>query len=227
MFKLFKSYFRATPKTETGSFVISDPRPSALTNPYTFHLPTPAELDALRPGHVIKLIFQRVPASEELVAERMWVTITSRSGHVFSGRLENDPVDIPALAQGDKITFEAFQIVAIYWEDEEDRARFDEGQDVWFSRARVDPRITAEGLPVRYMYRERPQKLKDSAYPDSGWRLCADESTNLDEIDAPYLAIGVVLNRDDSFVELLGAEPGQAFQRPPDATQFKPIQLNG
>lgn len=227
MFAQIKKLFTRNQSKTLGGYHIADPRPLARDNPYTFQMPSAAELLVLAPGNAVKLIFDAVPASEKAGPERMWVTILSRDGNRFTGRLENEPFHIPGLTQGDILSFESHHIIAIYWEDEEVREQFDDGQDIWFARARVDPRITEEGLPVRFLFREEPAKLEGSAYPDTGWRLCADEHADLDAIDAPYMAIGVVLNRDDSFLELLSAKPGQAFQRPPDATGFLPITLQG
>lgn len=226
MLDRIKSLLRLPFPRQVTRFAIADPRPLARDMPYTFHLPTPDEVAALGPGHIVKLMFAPSPDTSLEKSERMWVTILSRDGLSFEGRLENDPCEITGLMRGDNITFQAHHIIAAYWDDAADRARFDAGQDIWLLRARVDPRITDDGLPVRFIYREEPSELHDSIYPDTGWRLCADDRTDLDALKAPFVPIGEVLNCDDSFLELLTAAPGQAFERARDAAGFTPIRLH-
>lgn len=206
-----------------GRIVIQDPRPVARENPYTFQLPSLQEIACLQPGHIVKLIFESVPTARAWGAERMWVKITHRDGECFLGTLDNEPQDMPQLRLGDEISFQAHQVIAIFWTDPADRARFDDPEaERWFARAQVDPRITREGAPVRYIRRETPRSLPDTEYPDTGWRILSEPEGDWREMETMPLAIGLVLNQDDSILPYLEAPVGSAFRRTDDHEVFAP-----
>ena len=75
-------------------------------------------------------------------------------------------------------------------------------------------RITVDGCPVGYMYREAP----DSAV-DSGWRfLAGDESEEyLGDADRFELYdVNTIANHDEAIIEWLESPPGSAFGRGDD-----------
>lgn len=80
-------------------------------------------------------------------------------------------------------------------------------------------RITVDGLPVGYLYREQPL---DPNAPDSGWRIFAGDE------DADYMAdaahfefyhLNTICNYDASILELLNAPAPVAFRRAGDGWQ--------
>lgn len=98
-----------------GSTMIADPRPLAEAAPYTFFLPSENEVLALRPGDLVKLIFQSDPPSREYAAERMWVRVTRIEGEQLWGRLDNAPLDMPQLRPGREIRFRRGDVIDLRW----------------------------------------------------------------------------------------------------------------
>ncbi|MEM6825335.1 MAG: DUF2185 domain-containing protein, partial [Pseudomonadota bacterium] len=104
-----------------------------------------------------------------------------------------------------------------------DRDQFeDPDAERWFARAAVDPRITEDGAPVRYIRREFPEDRDGSAHPDTGWLILSEPSGDWRTVQTESLAIGLVLNRDDSILPYLDAPVGSAFRRTADREPFSP-----
>lgn len=74
-------------------------------HPNTFDVPSYEELQHLRKGSSVKLIFDIFGTEDNLSGERMWVTVTVRDGDRFVGALGSQPVVIRGLRYGDTIDF--------------------------------------------------------------------------------------------------------------------------
>ncbi|WP_165185737.1 immunity protein Imm33 domain-containing protein [Caulobacter soli] len=201
-----------------GRYSLDDPRPIALAAPYTFPLPSEAEGQALTPGELVKLMFRSDPPGRKWDAERMWVKVTEVSPDGLVGVLDNDPYDMPQLRAGARIAFQAHHVIDIEWGDAAKGAMFVAPQRQIWDRCMVDRCVIEEGVAVSYVYRETPDlDQEDDKFPDSGWRVRGDwRGLTDDEIDArevDYVAIGVVLNKDDSWLHLLHEPVGSAFIR--------------
>jgi hypothetical protein len=79
-------------------------------------------------------------------------------------------------------------------------------------------KITVEGLPVRFMYRESP----DSSI-DSGWRFMSgfksDDYMNTAGNHAVY-DVNTIANYDESIIPLLDSPIGSAFEKPDGHAEF-------
>ncbi len=83
-------------------------------------------------------------------------------------------------------------------------------------------RITVDGEPVRYMYREAPDNDVDS-----GWRFLAgtedqaylDDSANIGLYD-----VNTIANYDPAIIPLLDALEGSAFERRIEDGEFVPVE---
>src|SRR3990167_4310005 len=159
---------------------------------YTFYQPSPAVIARLAPGDVVKLIFRFESSDPDAPgAERMWVIVDEVLPQGrFKGRLDNQPRHITDLQLADPYALRCF----------------------------VTRRVLDDGAPVGYLYREDPD-----GEDDSGWRITANDEDQayMDDADnLAYVSLGVVLNLDDSFVDLLHEAPGAAYARDPDTGAF-------
>nr|WP_202126988.1 DUF2185 domain-containing protein [Cupriavidus sp. SW-Y-13] len=83
-------------------------------------------------------------------------------------------------------------------------------------------RITVDGFPVRFMYREAPNNQVDS-----GWRFMSgfeddaymDNAKNHGAYD-----INTIANYDPSIIPFLDAPVGSVFEKHPESEQFLAVQ---
>lgn len=187
--------------------------------PYTFYRPSPATISKLAVGNQVKLIFEfdNPDPDGRYSAERMWVTITAIEGGRFKGVLDNEPYELEALKPGDPVEFEACNIIST---DIPDPAAPD--TDRFFARCFVTRKVLYDGEKVGYLYREDPDQENDS-----GWRIMAgtESTAYMDDSDNVfYVALGAVLNKDDSFVNLLDCPAGSAFELDTQTGRFKTVE---
>jgi hypothetical protein len=82
-------------------------------------------------------------------------------------------------------------------------------------------KITVEGNPVRFMYRELAIHEVDS-----GWRFLSGlESTSYmhDAANHAFYDCNTIANFDRSIVPYLDAPTGSVFEKPPGAADFAPV----
>ncbi|MDI1295132.1 MAG: DUF2185 domain-containing protein [bacterium] len=200
-----------------GTWSVEDPRPIQKEAPYTFFLPTTEDITALRPGDLVKLTIKSSPPGIEYDAERMWVILDSRGPKEWQGRLDNSPSDMPQLQAGDQICFQPHHIIDLQFEGEREVPEQIPVRQYW-DRCLVDNCVVDDGVPVHYIYREAADLAqKGDRYPDSGWRIRGDyRATSDDDLSKrpmEYIAIGKVLNADDSWLYLIDEPIGCAYIR--------------
>ncbi len=206
------------PESAPG-YIFIDPRPIAAEAPYTYYLPSPETVAAVEPGDLVKVLISAVPPSEEFHAERVWVCVASILGDHFEGTLDSSPCDIPALEQGDALVVErAFIIDVFFVNSARENALPPDPRRWYWERCLVDKCVVDDELPVHYIYREAPDLAKEGDKdPDSGWRVRGDmRNCSKEELEAretQYIAIGSVLNSDDSWLHLIDEPVGSAFVR--------------
>lgn len=84
-------------------------------HPSTFLIPTRAEREALKPGDLVKLLFEIVDPQEGMpTAERMWVRVAESRGNEYVGSLDNDPRVITTIGPGSQIKFEPHHVIATW-----------------------------------------------------------------------------------------------------------------
>ena len=203
--------------TEAG-YDILDPRPIAAEAPYTFFFPSPSEIAAVGKGDLVKLLFDYPHQTEKWAAERMWVIVESCEGNDLRGVLDNNP-DEPTspLKAGDELAFKRHDILAIEWDNPNAAPSAADYREYW-DRCLVDQCVLDGQEPVEYIYREEPDMASnDDKHADSGWRIRGRVSSAIDaEIDerkVAYVALGAVLNRDDSWIGWIDAPIGTALMR--------------
>jgi hypothetical protein len=197
-----------------ADYEIDDPRPIAASAPYTFFLPSGVDTAAIRPGDLIKATIRAIPPSPEWDAERLWFTVTAAFDESVEGRLESEPSDMPRFPAGRTIEIPRAAIIDLIFADERPRT---EGPKEYWDRCLVDSAALKGLRPVEYVYREEPETRADDRFPDSGWRVRASivdpEASEVEDEGVEYVALGAVLNKDDSWIDLLDAPVGSAFLR--------------
>ena len=158
----------------------------------------------------------------------MWINVDNIEGEELSGLLVNQPEDMPQLKMGERVNFFLWQIIDISWKDLEKAKAFTNEleKQVW-DRCMVDQQVLDGVARVGYIYREEPDLTGDNdKYPDSGWRVRADTRDLTDEeYENPtpaYIAIGKVLNQDDTWLNLIDSEIGSKFLRNQETEDFEP-----
>ena len=92
-----------------NNFTLTDARAMHSKYPSTFEIPSSVKIKKLKKGDLVKLHFSQ----PKLTTERMWVTITSRKGNNFVGKLNNDPF-ILDMKYNQVIKFNARHIASIW-----------------------------------------------------------------------------------------------------------------
>ena len=211
--------------SDQPGYVLLDPRPIAADAPYTFFLPSAEQIAAIANEDLAQLMFEHVPAGREWAVERMWVRVESSDADKLVGVLTNKPWEATAsVGEGDRVSFERYQVIGIVWAHPEIAPRRPSSRDYW-ERCLVDECVLAGTEPVEFLYREEPDMQQDGdKYPDSGWRIRGrtGDATD-DEIDAreaQYVAMGAVLNRDDSWIQFIDAPVGTRLVRDFDTNDY-------
>ncbi|RYE18916.1 MAG: DUF2185 domain-containing protein, partial [Sphingobacteriaceae bacterium] len=147
-------------------------------------------------------------------AERMWVLLEAiNDDGTYTGKLDNDPFYIKDLKAGDEVRFGSEHIIQYQTLDDElDTADTEPDKlQQYFNRCYVSNQIMQEGNKVGRLYREEPENEKET-----GWTLLSDHESQ-EYVDDPdnlqYIAIGKVLNIDDSFIHLLDMPAGSDYAR--------------
>jgi hypothetical protein len=86
-------------------------------------------------------------------------------------------------------------------------------------------RITVDGAPVGYMYREQPEEGFDC-----GWRFFAGDESQEYADAADNFAIydvNTICNCDPAIIPFLDAPIGSAFGRVPSTDRFEPEEFDG
>ncbi len=188
----------------------------AAASKYTFFKSPRETISLVQSGENVKLIFVFDSENPEAPrAERMWVIVDQigLDGH-FVGRLDNEPRWIEDLKLGDEVTFDARHIINTEHDSDDNIV------ERYIKRCFVTQRILRDGAKVGYLYREEPDNENDS-----GWRFTANDESD-EYMDDPknvvFVSVGLVLSKDDSFIDLLDAPAGVSFVFDVQAQIFVP-----
>jgi hypothetical protein len=191
---------------------LEDARELAEAAPYTFYLPSPEVIAMLKPGDLVKLLFRHDEDEEQ--EEGLWVRISEIDGDDFFGVLETQAHTIPDLEAGDEIEFASYHIL--------DTKLADPVPNIVQRYAEycfVTTRILHDEQPVGALYREHPSDDETELENFSGWNIMAGDEDE-DYLDDPdnwhYVSLGLVLNIDDRFIDVLDAPFDSEFEYDPE-----------
>lgn len=193
---------------------LDNARDIAKENPYTFYVPSDELIKMLKVGHAVRLIFVNDARTETdtMRAERMWVEITHIDGNDFIGKLDNKPYENKHLNLGDEIHFKDYHIMDFYDNDLTDPVP---SLAQYWDRCWTTSAIIDKTAPIGYICRTSPCDDKNGN-KDSGWQILSGDETQeyMDDPDTiQCVALGVLLNIDDSFIHLLSSYIGTAFEK--------------
>ena len=207
-------------------YEIVDPRPLQASAPYTFFLPSAEETADIVVGDLIKATVRQRPPSERWDAEKLWFTVVDVQADNLECRLESDPVDMPLFTKGRVLVVPRAAVTDIIHQDEAVNSAYDQDrpQEYW-SRCFVDRAVLRGEQRAAVIYREQPRAVADEPFQDSGWRIKARQPALwrrwLTRPLSDYVALGAVLNKDDSWLHLLDAPIGSVFRRTDDGIWVK------
>ena len=197
-----------------GYFLV-DPRPIAAEAPYTYFPPGRAQLAAVAKDDLVQLVFEIVPPGEKWAAERMWVAVSAAGPDELVGTLETTP-DEARFGRGEEVRFRRHHFIGIHWIDPASAPAADRRREYW-DRCLVDDCVLDGSELVEFVYREAPDMQQEGdQHLDSGWRFRGRRGSESDEgmeRALSYVALGGVLNRDNSWLHLIDAPIGSAFMR--------------
>lgn len=205
------------------SWRLEDAAALATQAKYTFYRPSQASLQALSVGQQAKLIFAFESDNADLPEEeRLWVEITARDGANLSGRLLDEPFYIEDLKQGDTIRFETRHIIATDQPDPEGNPLAK-----YAHRCLVSRSVLEGDKAVGYLFRVDSLGEFKKGIVDSGWRILSGDETQdfLEQPDSSaFVALGVLLNRDERLLPLLDAPVGSAFEWNEAQQRFESVE---
>lgn len=180
-------------------WTLIDPRPIREEAPYTFHIPSSDTLASVKIGDCVKVIFEGT-GGDAYDVERMWVEVDGRDDRGWTGRLSNVPFGLRAIQLDDTIQFQDYHIIDVdplRLEDEDPVA-----QGAYFARCHVAQDIIDGKDTVQRIERREPRAPDPNTdIQDTGLFLFGTKDTRTE--DMAYVALGAVLNRDDSMLGIL------------------------
>ena len=177
-------------KENQAEYVLEDVIEKNIENPRKFIIPTDDEIDKLKVGNSVRLIFKmHTPQEDGCQAERMWVTITKIKDNTFFGELENTPYYLKSIKCGDIIEFKKANIATVIVKG---TAKFDEQQLVFISKRAVENR------EINWIVRTDDLCGEN----DSGWQLFYGDEDD-EYLDDPSMIVRLTIEQVLLFEPLL------------------------
>lgn len=175
-------------------------------SPYTFYKPSKAVTDKLKAGDLVKLIFFSDSDQAGYKGERMWVEITDRNKANFVGNLDNEPYHLKSLKLGQTLHFDTEHICDTEYEDD-DAAKM----DYYFDTLVTVSNDVLERNEFNFLLKDKPNEPNDS-----GWVIFSgheEDEFNSNPDNFQIVALGVILNVDDSILAFINESPLCAYER--------------
>lgn len=162
--------------------------------------------DKLKAGDLVKLVFFSDSDTDGYKGERMWVEITDRNKENFVGKLDNEPYHLKSLKLGQILHFGTEHICDTEYEDD-DAAKM----DYYFDTLVTVSNDVLERNEFNFLLKDKPNEPNDS-----GWVIFSgyeEDEFNSNPDNFQIVALGVVLNVDDSILAFINETPLCAYER--------------
>lgn len=204
-------------KAEPGAdFRLGNGEARNAEHPRTFFIPPRAERERVRPGELVKLLFEVAnPAPGVPSAERMWVRVTQARGHRYVGALDSTPAFLTTIGAGDLVEFGPEHIISLV-----------EDWPLGDLKAVVSRRSHLEDVRPRYVCRDEPIRPTDS-----GWQVLIGDETDEELDDSSNIllqALGFVVNRWPELRAVFTAgEIGSEWVWDDEQATYVPLRTDG
>lgn len=208
-------------------YEIVDPRPVAASARYTYFLPPAERVAAVGVGDLVQVTVRAVPPSKKWDAERIWIKVLAADSEWLEGTLDSLADDMPPLPLGTIMRIPRTHVINVDFDDPAKDKAFPSSNREFWERCVVDQAVLDGSLLVHFVYREAPELTQETdRFPDSGWRIRADmrgvTEEDLAKREFEYVALGAVLNAEDSWIHLIDAPIGSAFIRNFETGEYEP-----
>jgi hypothetical protein len=162
-----------------------------------------------------------------------WVKVASAGGEWLEGTLEPTPIEpewfeAPKLDERTAIRLKRSHVFRVRFADPKKYAGLEPVRKFWDRGCFVDECVL-KGSSIRYLYREEPNlPLDEGVLFDSGWRV-RSETRRISEKDVrsgtvAYVPLGAVLDKDDSWVDMMDEPVGTAFEKNPETGSIRQVR---
>ncbi|EBA09788.1 hypothetical protein [Sagittula stellata] len=193
-----------------------DPRPLKAEAPYTYFIPSTAELARLEPGDVVMLEFV-APNPDDYAGQRLPVQVDTQTDDHWFGILMSAPHNLAGLEAGSLVEFRPWHIVAVPETRADANAHEEEAR--FLACALVDGRILSGAASVGALERRQPSPETGQTSPyariygETGWVFYPAGLPRMADQAMDYVPIGLVLNIDDTMLPLLRKPTGTRIIR--------------
>ncbi|KAF2072323.1 hypothetical protein CYY_006357 [Polysphondylium violaceum] len=163
--------------------------------------------------------------SEHVIQFEDHKDINQIENYRFFGNLDNKPFTLKSIVLGDKVEFHYYNILSIFNQSNQCTPIVgglpSELKQMLDQRCLVSNLVASDKQPAGYIFREDP-----TFHLDSGWRIFqGDESDEYmkDRTNFQTIALGSVLNIDDSILPILSSPPDHYYEYDTKSRQWKEL----
>lgn len=179
--------------------------------PYTYYIPSKWVIGKLEIGHKVKLLFEGKTYDGEAQIEKMWVEITEQANGVYKGNLLDQPVMLEGLFRGTQVTFEVEHIIDTELQDNTLKK-----WDYYFDNRILVSQDVLDRKEYNIFVKSKVSKAIEGKLIDTGCIVLSgyENKEYLEDVNNfQFIAIGVILNIDNSILKYVDKNPRSLYIR--------------